>query len=137
MSPALRSSIDSLYIVFSAYPLSAILDGCPCCVFDTDKDKIHSKPLRKLNGDDLSPYAFKAMSTWGNVNDFKHYLPRILDLLSAEELPLDVFIVTDKLDYAKWREWPQEEQHAIETFLYAWWIELAKANSLYHQRSKS
>ena len=65
------------------------IEGCPCCVSGSDEDNIHSKQLRQLNGDDLSRYAFKAMTTWGDIEDFKYYLPGIfsakiiIDYLSA------------------------------------------------------
>jgi hypothetical protein len=97
------------------------MEGCPCCVSDSDKEQIHSKQLRELEEDDLSRYAFKALSTWGDTEDFKHYLPRIFELCSTTEFIVDTFVILGKLSYANWRTWPINEQKAIEDFLYEWW----------------
>jgi len=53
------------------------MEGCPCCVSNEDKEKLHTKELRLLEESDISRYAFRALTTWGDIDDFKHYLPRI------------------------------------------------------------
>ncbi len=108
------------------------MEGCPCCVSATDKEKIHTKPLRQLDGEDLSRYAFKALTTWGNTDDFKHYLPRIFELLSTTDFIVDTFVVLGKLNYAKWKTWPAEEQKAINAFLMAWWIDSIKHQNYFN-----
>ena len=85
MTDELKESIENLYSTFSIYPLNSKMEGCPCCVSDADKEKIHSKQLRELEEEDLSRYVFKAMTTWGDTDDFKHYLPRIFELLSTTD----------------------------------------------------
>jgi len=127
----LKISIEGLYTTFSRYPFRSTMDGCPCCVSDTDKEKIHTKKLRQLDGDDLSRYAFKAMTTWGDKNDFKHYLPRILELLSTTDFIVDTFVVLGKLDYAKWTTWAANEQDVIKDFLLAWWKDMIKHKSYF------
>ena len=108
---------------------------CPCCVSNSDKEKIHSKQLKELDGDDLSRYAFKAMTTWGDPDDFKHYLPRIFELLATTDFIVDTFVVLGKLEYGKWRTWTEKEQIAIETFLYAWWADLIKSKSYFDKEA--
>lgn len=107
------------------------MQGCPCCVSDSDKQKIHSKELRHLDEDDLSRYAFKAMTTWGDTEDFKHYLPRIFELLSTTDFIVDKSVVLGKLEYGKWRDWSNEEKTAITDFLLAWWTNATKHNSCF------
>lgn len=107
------------------------MDGCPCCVSNTDKEKIHTKQLRQLDGNDLSRYAFKAMTTWGETHDFKHYLPRIFELLSTTDFIVDTFVVLGKLDYGEWTTWATREQQAIKDFLLAWWTDMAKNKSYF------
>ncbi len=123
MADELKTAIESLYATFSCYPANGTMEGCPCCVSATDKEKIHTKQLRQLDGEDLSRYAFKALTTWGNTDDFKHYLPRIFELLSTTDFIVDTFVVLGKLHYANWKTWPAEEQKAINDFLMAWWID--------------
>jgi len=105
----LKISIEGLYTTFSRYPSSSTMDGCPCCVSDTDKEKIHTKQLRQLDGDDISRYAFKAMTTWGDTDDFKHYLPRIFELLATTDIFVDTFVLLGKLDYGNWTTWNERK----------------------------
>lgn len=131
MTEELRIAIETLYDTFSMYPFKSTMEGCPCCVSDSDKEKIHSKHLRDLNEDDLSRYAFKAMTTWGDTDDFKHYLPRIFELLATTGFIVDTFVVLGKLEYGKWREWSDEEKSAITNFLFAWWTDTVKHKSYF------
>jgi len=111
------------------------MEGCPCCVSDTDKEKIHSKQLRDLNEEDLSRYAFKAMTTWGDIDDFKHYLPRIFELLATTDFIVDTFVVLGKLQYGKWQQWADKEKRAITHFLFAWWSEQTKHKSYFDKEA--
>lgn len=65
------------------------------------------------------------MTTWGNVDDYRHFLPRIAELISSGQAGgsygVDLDMVGNKLAYAKWRAWPDEEQRAIEEWLLALW----------------
>jgi hypothetical protein len=131
MTYNLTQAIEGLYLTFSVYPFNSGMEGCPCCVSNADKEKIHSKPLEKLESDDLSRYAFKALTTWGDVDDFKHYLPRIFELLSTTNFIVDTFVVLGKLSYGQWRTWEPSEQNSIETFLYAWWEDLIQTRDFY------
>lgn len=112
---------EKLYSAFSKYPFKSSIKGCPCCVSDSDKSTLHSKQLRELEDEDLSRYAFKAMTTWGDVSDYKHYLPRIFELTAKRQLIVDTFVTLGKLEYGKWTAWDKEEQDAIIEFLNAWW----------------
>ncbi len=129
MTGELHQAIEDLYACFARYPLNPVMEGCPCCVSGADKEALHSKPLRELDGNDLSRYTFKALTTWGDTGDFKHYLPRIFELAATTSLPVDTFVVLGKLDYAQWRTWPGEEQEAITRFLLAWYTNAVKNNT--------
>ena len=121
---ALHEAIEGLYATFASYPLRHPVVGCPCCVSRADQELIASKVLRQLNGYDLERFVWKAMSTWGDENDFRHFLPRVLELMSdvreRRDLP-DLFIIFRKLCSGHWELWPQQEQEAITTYLLAFW----------------
>lgn len=121
MNESLKKSIENLYSVFSKYEIRSFIEGCPCCVSDRDKEKIHSKELRELEEEDLSRYAFKAMTTWGNVGDFKHFLPRILELCIDHDIGIQPFGIFGKLKYGKLEIWEYAEKEAVTTFLLEWW----------------
>lgn len=127
MNNHLAESTKSLYATFNAYPKPIRVEGCPCCVSAADQAALHRKPLRQLEPDDLNQYAFKAISTWGSVADFKHYLPRIFELMTGDDFLTDTFVVVGKLPYAEWETWTDEEQSSIRNFLQTWWLELAQS----------
>jgi len=135
MTEELRKAIEGLYQAFSIYPFKSKMDGCPCCVSALDKEKILTKQLRELSEENLSGYAFKAMTTWGDTEDFKHYLPRIFELLATTDFIVDTFVVLGKLDYGKWRTWPENEQSVITEFLLAWWSDSTKNKSFFDKEA--
>lgn len=82
---------------------------------------MYQQPLEQLSFDNLERYIWKAMTTWGDVEDFKHYLPRILEFLATlGDGFKDVFIVGSKLEHACLKEWPENEQLAVNEFFRAW-----------------
>ncbi|RAK66010.1 hypothetical protein [Hymenobacter edaphi] len=119
----LQAAIDNLYKVFARYPLNPNMDGSPMYAELPEwNQQLASKPLRALTAEDLSIFTYKSLTTWGEETDFKHFLPRIFELLPqfpsefAEE-----WIVIDKLNYGRWRTWPETEQQAILDYLWALW----------------
>ena len=77
----LEIAVEKLYKVFSRYSLRRHVEGCPCCVHEEDKRALESKPLQNLSAAELGRYSFKAMTTWGDKDDFRHFLPRIFELM--------------------------------------------------------
>lgn len=118
---ALEQSVEYLYETFSTYPLVPKMSGCPCCVSETDKENLHIRPLRDLEEHDLLRYVFKALTTWGNVDDFKHFLPRILEIYAKGGFIAYTDTLLGKLEYGKFGTWPEHEREAVEAFLWQWW----------------
>ncbi|MBY0373940.1 MAG: hypothetical protein K2Q23_08085 [Bryobacteraceae bacterium] len=114
-----KEAIERLYSTFGSYPLRDRIDSCPCCRGQQETRHLHTKALRDLTPEDLGPYAFRAMTTVGDVDDFRHFLPRILELVA--ELPVDPEVVLSKLTYAKWTEWPAGEIEAVRAYLAELW----------------
>ena len=135
MTQELQSVIENLYQTFIIYPRKPEMEGCPCCVSSADKEKIHSKQLRLLDEEDLARYASKAMTTWGDTEDYKHYLPRIFELLTTRDFIVDTFIVLGKLEYGQWKNWPENEKDAIVSFLLAWWPDFVKNSSRFDKET--
>lgn len=64
------------------------------------------------------------MTTWGTVGDYKHFLPRLLELVpepAGITCELDIEVLFGKLRYGKWDTWPEGEQRAIRHYLMALW----------------
>jgi len=118
----LRSVIEGLYRTFSRYRLPTHVHGCPHCISQRDHALLYAKALRDLGPDEIARYSFNAMTTWGDPDDFRHFLPRIFELISADgggwTIPEAVFA---KLPYGQWERWPSDEQRAITSFFETLW----------------
>jgi hypothetical protein len=125
MSNDLTLAVERLYAAFGKYGLHAPVSGCEHCVMPEDIARIQAKPLRELDAEDLHKYALKAMTTWGEEDDFKHFLPRLFELAADELLhgggELMIETLFDKLHYTHWKNWPANEQQAFAEFLHAMW----------------
>jgi hypothetical protein len=121
----LRDAIEKLYDVFAVYPLKAPIIGCSHCTTPDEYARLESKPLRELTTDDLGKYAFNVLYTCGSIDDFKHFLPRLFELIAwhGDVGFTDPQIVFGKLPYSisKGETWSDAEQRAIESFCLAWW----------------
>lgn len=118
----LEDAHDALARALRKYPLRGDTEGCPCCVSPNDHAELRSGNLRR--------YAFKAMTTWGDETDFKHFLPVMLAELTpandffprtVHEGACDLDCLASKLSYANWQQWPANEQQAVLECLQAWW----------------
>lgn len=111
-------AVEGLYRTFARYPLRACIEGCPHCRLEDAEARLHTAPLRALSPDDLAAFASKAMTTFGDVDDFRHFLPRLAELATFRtgwELPQ----LCRKLVYAHWESWAEPERAAIEAWLQA------------------
>jgi hypothetical protein len=129
-SQAISDSIENLYRVFAKYPLKPKIEGCPCCVKEEDIQVLYSETLRELS--DLDYYGYKAMTTFGDVDDFKHFLPRLFELLIQRRFGYNDEILFDKLDHANWQNWEEKEKIAVENFLIdliRWTVDFEKENA--------
>jgi hypothetical protein len=121
----LHQAIERLYEVFAGYPPN--LEGCPHCVTEEMKEPLRSKPLRELTSDDLYTFHMKVMTTWSDEGGFRHFLPRVLELVATDvDSSLDLCTITNKLFYAEWMKWPITEKEAIGSFLSALWAQLIR-----------
>lgn len=121
----LQERIEKLYGVFQIYPLNPAIDKCDCgCIPEEEGSKLYAKPLRELTEDNLNYYRTKAMTTWGELDDYKHFLPRIFELFAKEgsSSGLDLDEIINKLKYGKWESWPIEERQAIIEMVRSSWI---------------
>ncbi|MHB8879476.1 MAG: hypothetical protein ACYC8T_37765 [Myxococcaceae bacterium] len=118
----MQREIATLYEVFAQYPLRPRIEGCPCCRSDADERVLHSRALRKLSSADLRDFASSSLTTRGDDLDFRHFLPRILEIIATADFDWpDLEVVFGKLGYAGWRKWPRVEQDAIDGYFEEKW----------------
>jgi hypothetical protein len=115
----LQYRIDQAYAVFARYERPRSLHASS--VHDQAKifRDLTSAPLRELDLAVLDGYARSAMTTIGDPEDYKHFLPRILELAATSGREAED--IAGKLDYAGWRTWPAAEQAAIDDVFQAAW----------------
>jgi hypothetical protein len=130
VSAELRAAIERLYEVFAVYPLRPMIDGCSHCVSEDEVQRLRSQPLRELDDDDLRPIASSVILTWGDARDLRHLLPRLFELIAHDDNALfGPEMLVSSLRFAKWREWPEQEQDVVEAFLHAVWWDVLRNES--------
>lgn len=120
----LKEAIEGLYSAFSGYALPEDTMPCSCCHDSSANDLLHAAPLRELQWEHVAEYSTEALTVWGDLDCYKHFLPRIFELvLTAGNWPKTPTpeLVFGVLRYGQWRSWPQEEQDAITRMLQAAW----------------
>jgi hypothetical protein len=115
-SDRLQFAFGACYKAFSLYPQPLAFTAPPHRNPRALLKSVTSAPLRELTAEQLGLYAGYALTTVGDVEDYKHFLPRILELaIQLTGQPgLGAEIIALRLKQGRWREWPIEEQTAVE-----------------------
>ncbi len=83
-----KGLIDAAYTLFSNYRISAPLDVCHfCCVTKQEENEMLRTPLRELPSDLLSTYNHSATTDSPELEEYKYFLPRFLELAFLDEPP--------------------------------------------------
>lgn len=114
-----QSEIEDVYRVFASYPRPARVEGCQHCVTEKDHEDLLGAPLRQLDAERLRRFSHKALNTWGDVDDLRHFLPRLLELALRGDGDLHGLFA--KLRQAGWTDWPEDERDALRACLSVWW----------------
>lgn len=122
MTPQLKIAIEQLYEVFAKYPGNPAMEGSSNYDdLETWNKELFAKKMKELSASDLSRFAGKAMTTWGDVNDYKHFLPKILELTAEFDPPYEIWIAFEKLEYGNWNSWDVLEIKAIHEYMIQLW----------------
>ncbi|HWU00763.1 MAG TPA: hypothetical protein VN229_24205 [Terriglobales bacterium] len=112
---ATEAALQNVYDVFSAAPKPDLIGGCPCCITESEACGLLAAPLRNLTSDQLCDYAASVLLTVGSEEDFRYFLPRLLELSIHDEFTWpDREVLFGKLHLAEWQDWPAIERQAIE-----------------------
>jgi len=119
-----NDTVAGLYAVFGDGPLGRALIGCECCSDPKRLHRLAETPVRHLPADDLQDYLYSAMSTVGDEEDFKHFLPRLFELAIQEPDSIEPELLGIKLSAARWKDWPDRHQSAVSAALETLWQDL-------------
>ena len=130
-----KNSIDKLYEVFSIYPANRNMFASPLYNHKIEKwrDELFNAKLEEIETEDLYNFCSSVMLTWGEEEDYKHFLPRIYELIADYNSPYEVWIILDRLNDCKWRKWRMEEVNCVELYINELWLNLQE-NSEYRFR---
>ena len=121
---SIAEAVERAYTAFADQRLPDRIDFSPSKSRRKAVDAIRSVPLRQLGAEQLSHYAFCAMTTVGDVVAYRHFLPRILEVAAqgVREVGLEPELIAGKLVYGGWRGWCGDRQAAVtDLFESAFW----------------
>ena len=132
----LNSAIERLYEVFGKYSALVHPSYCTHCVTEAEDLALRTKPLRELSANELRRYSFKAISTWGTVEQFKYLLPRLFQLVIEDKFAYSPEILFKKPRLGEFASWPDPERNALNAYCNVLWrYALTKYPLLDHVRS--
>lgn len=103
---SLQHAIDCCYDLFARYPRPLAFQASPLRNPAEILKTLTAGPLRELTGEQIGPYAGYAITTVGDVDDYKHFLPRILE--QAVQQPIwtgtEPPIIGQRLKMANWSD---------------------------------
>ncbi|MCR9142681.1 MAG: hypothetical protein NXI24_10555 [bacterium] len=117
--------VEIAYQVFESYELVPGLAERASPIRDYASE-LEGVPLRTVDADLIRTYSWHAVTTVGGVEDFKHFMPRILEVQAAdlkERAWIHAGMVT-KLKYADWKTWPEVEIRTLTMFQQSLWLDL-------------
>jgi hypothetical protein len=88
-----------------------------------------TKALRDFTREELEDYAWHSFCLWGTKNHeqaARFWLPRLADEFCFDKNPtgpgmFDIGWIARQIVQAKWKNWPEEEQQAIQKWFRALW----------------
>ena len=75
-----QRTVAAAYAVFARYGRPQVMDASPARDGQQMLRTLSAAPLRELSSEAVGPYSGSALFTVGSLADYKHFLPRILDI---------------------------------------------------------
>lgn len=118
MTTELRNIVEKSYQVFKKYKVSTPLDACTdCCLTKGQENELVSLSVRQIPFDLLYDYNTAAKTEKPDIQEFKHFLPRFLELTAELRfLHHSGELVLSRFEYYDKSEWTKDEQELIQDF---------------------
>jgi|GEM_PF-896409 len=118
MNEALRKIINQSYSVFSKYRVTVPLDVCTeCCMTPNQENSLVSMSVRQIPFKLLYDYNTAAKTVKPNIDEFKHFLPRFLDLTAELKfLHHSAELILSRFEYYTKDEWTKEESQLMQSY---------------------
>ncbi len=120
----LQDAIAGLYSAFGMVPRPTSLQHEPYELQPGEVTALLGQPLRDLSPGLMRSYLCDALYTVGTWDDFRYFLPRLLELLVTDEIELDP--IAYRLAYAREQghHLPGMQEAALGSFFLAYWDDL-------------
>lgn len=116
----MKDLIEKAYKVFEKYKIGKTLNICTfCCVTPESMKELINTPLRSVSSELINRGYYQSARNYSDEEllEMKHFLPRVLELVSNFEFPYDIpELVFDRLNLDQSEKWPEEEIELLEQF---------------------
>ncbi|RZK28481.1 MAG: hypothetical protein EOO63_11170 [Hymenobacter sp.] len=131
MTSALQNIVKEAYALFAPYTIGKTLDVCKaCCITDAEEQELVSTPLRSISSDLFFRAYYESARRYSarELREMKHFLPRVLELVSDYDFPTYAVELTFlRLDLDKPTAWTGPELELLAAFATAYfWQSLAQ-----------
>lgn len=118
MTKKIEEIIEKSYSIFGTYKVTKPLDVCTtCCLTDSQENDLVSLGVRYIPFELLYKYNTAAKTAKPNINEFKHFLPRFLELTTQLKfLSHSAELSFSRFDYYDECEWKQVEKDILSDF---------------------
>ena len=112
-----REIIENIYLVFAQYDGGIPFD-CDYCHPKDWQQYFVETPLREISEDHGYSLATEVVDHWFGSLVYRHYLPRVLELLGPPFLVDDLCpeLIFEKLLAMGYCQWPSAEQQAVKEY---------------------
>lgn len=114
---AVELAVAAMNAAFVGVPRPVHMEACPCCAGRVDLPRLLSTPPAELSGEDLLPYALKAITTIGGTAELVWFTPRLLTLQLDDALGVDDELLLGKLGLGDLRGWAPRLREAVDAVL--------------------
>ena len=109
------AALERAYAAFAREPRPTRLIVSPLRDAGKILETLTAAPLRALTCDQIGPYSSWAITTVGDARDYRHFLPRILELAVSDPtwLGAEPAVIASKLKLGDWSAWGSEQRAAV------------------------
>lgn len=118
MTLGLRETVENSYQVFQKYKAIAPLDACTdCCLTKNQESELVSLAVQQISFELIYEYNTAAKTEFPSIEEFKHFLPRLLELTAQLKFPHHSaeLILSQFGCYSK-NQWSKEELDLIQDY---------------------
>lgn len=110
-------AIEDLYTAFADIARPSSIEGCRCCIGESELKRLLRVPLRQVTASELAPYASSALLTVGSVEDYLYFLPRILEVsVTDEDWWPDIAVTGRAIRSTMPESWARSQKNAVQAF---------------------